>query len=84
MSQERLLTISQDMPVMYMTVHKQSAFITAYYSLITLGRLRKGERVLIHSAAGGVGLAAVNIARWAPSGKNLQDLEFQNGRGGSR
>jgi NADPH:quinone reductase-like Zn-dependent oxidoreductase len=40
------------------------AFMTAYYSLITLGRLRKGERVLIHSAAGGVGLAAVKIAQW--------------------
>jgi NADPH:quinone reductase-like Zn-dependent oxidoreductase/acyl carrier protein len=40
------------------------AFMTAYYSLITLGRLKKGERVLIHSAAGGVGLAAVKIAQW--------------------
>jgi acyl transferase domain-containing protein/NADPH:quinone reductase-like Zn-dependent oxidoreductase/acyl carrier protein len=41
-----------------------SAFMTAWYSLITLGRLSKGEKVLIHSAAGGVGLAAVTIARW--------------------
>ncbi|MCX6580361.1 MAG: amino acid adenylation domain-containing protein [Candidatus Aminicenantes bacterium] len=40
------------------------AFMTAYYSLVTLGRLRKGERILIHSAAGGVGLAAVKIAQW--------------------
>jgi amino acid adenylation domain-containing protein len=40
------------------------AFLTAYYSLITLGRLQEGERVLIHSASGGVGLAAVKIARW--------------------
>ncbi len=40
------------------------AFMTAYYSLITLGRLRKGERILIHSATGGVGLAAVKIAQW--------------------
>ncbi len=41
------------------------AFLTAYYSLIKQGRLKKGEKILIHSAAGGVGLAAVQIARWA-------------------
>jgi NADPH:quinone reductase-like Zn-dependent oxidoreductase/SAM-dependent methyltransferase/acyl carrier protein len=39
------------------------AFITADYALRKVGRLREGERVLIHSAAGGVGLAAVQIAR---------------------
>ncbi|MGW3539763.1 SDR family NAD(P)-dependent oxidoreductase [Nocardia niigatensis] len=39
------------------------AFLTAWYSLITLGRLAPGERVLIHSAAGGVGLAAIEICR---------------------
>ena len=41
-----------------------AAFTTAFYALITRGRLRRGERVLIHAAAGGVGLAAVNIAAW--------------------
>ncbi|WP_442949000.1 zinc-binding dehydrogenase [Nostoc sp.] len=40
------------------------AFTTAYYSLIKLGRLSQGDRVLIHAAAGGVGLAAVQIAQW--------------------
>ncbi|MFN6479644.1 SDR family NAD(P)-dependent oxidoreductase [Nostoc sp. DedQUE07] len=40
------------------------AFTTAYYSLIQLGRLSKGDRVLIHAAAGGVGMAAVQIAQW--------------------
>ncbi|BAY84414.1 putative beta-ketoacyl synthase [Calothrix parasitica NIES-267] len=40
------------------------AFITAYIALIHFGRIRKGEKVLIHAAAGGVGLAAVNIAQW--------------------
>jgi len=40
------------------------AFLTAYYALIQLGQLKKSERVLIHSAAGGVGLAAVKIARY--------------------
>ncbi len=39
-------------------------FLTAYYALITMGRLSKGEKVLIHSAAGGVGMAAVQIAKW--------------------
>src|SRR4030095_1983924 len=41
-----------------------TVFLTAYYSLHVLARLSKGERVLIHSAAGGVGLAAVQIAQW--------------------
>ncbi len=40
------------------------AYITAYYALVVLGKLCKGERVLIHSAAGGVGMAALQIARW--------------------
>jgi NADPH:quinone reductase-like Zn-dependent oxidoreductase/acyl carrier protein len=39
------------------------AFLTAYYALVYLGRLRKGERVLIHAASGGVGQAAVQIAQ---------------------
>ncbi|MGB8478121.1 MAG: type I polyketide synthase [Acidobacteriaceae bacterium] len=40
------------------------AFLTAYYSLVELARVRKGDWVLIHAAAGGVGLAAIEIARW--------------------
>jgi acyl transferase domain-containing protein/NADPH:quinone reductase-like Zn-dependent oxidoreductase/NAD(P)-dependent dehydrogenase (short-subunit alcohol dehydrogenase family)/acyl carrier protein len=39
-------------------------FLTAWYGLIKLARLQKGERVLIHAAAGGVGLAAIQIAQW--------------------
>ncbi|HEY1618304.1 MAG TPA: type I polyketide synthase [Streptosporangiaceae bacterium] len=39
------------------------AYGTAYYALCWLARLRAGERVLIHAAAGGVGLAAVRIAQ---------------------
>jgi acyl transferase domain-containing protein/acyl carrier protein len=38
-------------------------FATAYHALYTLARLRKGETVLIHAAAGGVGLAAVQLAQ---------------------
>lgn len=39
------------------------AFLTASYALDYLGRMNAGERVLIHSATGGVGLAAVQLAR---------------------
>lgn len=38
-------------------------FLTAYYALVELGRLRAGERVLIHAATGGVGLAAVQLSQ---------------------
>ena len=38
------------------------AYLTAHYALNELARLRQGEWVLIHAAAGGVGLAAVSIA----------------------
>jgi NADPH:quinone reductase-like Zn-dependent oxidoreductase/NAD(P)-dependent dehydrogenase (short-subunit alcohol dehydrogenase family)/acyl carrier protein len=38
-------------------------FLTAYYALHHLARIRAGERVLIHSATGGVGLAALQIAQ---------------------
>ncbi|MEM9491915.1 MAG: zinc-binding dehydrogenase, partial [Myxococcota bacterium] len=37
--------------------------LTAYYGLHHVARLRRGERVLIHSAAGGVGLSAMQWAR---------------------
>lgn len=36
---------------------------TAYAALIVMGSLREGNRVLIHAAAGGVGIAATQIAR---------------------
>jgi NADPH:quinone reductase-like Zn-dependent oxidoreductase/SAM-dependent methyltransferase/NADP-dependent 3-hydroxy acid dehydrogenase YdfG len=39
------------------------AFITGAHSLFTIGGLRRGERVLVHAAAGGVGLAAVRLAQ---------------------
>lgn len=41
-----------------------STFLTSYYALVHLGRLEPGEKILIHGAAGGVGLAAIQIARW--------------------
>ena len=42
-----------------------SVYVTAYYSLIHLARLGKGQRVLIHSAMGGVGQAAIALAKHA-------------------
>jgi acyl transferase domain-containing protein/NADPH:quinone reductase-like Zn-dependent oxidoreductase/acyl carrier protein len=41
------------------------AFLTAAYALETLARIRPGERVLIHGGAGGLGLAALQIAKAA-------------------
>ena len=41
------------------------AFLTAYHGLFRVADLRKGQRVLIHAAAGGVGMAAVQLARHA-------------------
>jgi 8-amino-7-oxononanoate synthase len=42
-----------------------TAFLTAYYGLHHLADLKKGDRVLIHAAAGGVGQAAVQLAQQA-------------------
>jgi acyl transferase domain-containing protein/acyl carrier protein len=39
-------------------------FLTAFYALNDVAHLRKGEAVLIHAAAGGVGLAAIQVAQW--------------------
>ncbi|MEN3357953.1 MAG: hypothetical protein V7637_1935 [Mycobacteriales bacterium] len=39
------------------------AFMTAYHGLVDLGGLRAGEAVLVHAAAGGVGIAATRLAR---------------------
>lgn len=40
-----------------------TTFFTAYYALVELARLRRGERVLVHGGAGGVGIAAIQLAR---------------------
>ena len=37
-------------------------FLTAYYALVEVAQVQPGERVLIHAAAGGTGMAAVQIA----------------------
>ncbi len=41
----------------------RSAAMTAYHSLVDRGRLENGEIVLVHGATGGVGLAAVQLAK---------------------
>jgi acyl transferase domain-containing protein/NADPH:quinone reductase-like Zn-dependent oxidoreductase/NAD(P)-dependent dehydrogenase (short-subunit alcohol dehydrogenase family) len=38
-------------------------YVTAWHALHDLARLREGETVLVHSAAGGTGLAALEVAR---------------------
>ncbi len=39
-------------------------YLTAYRGLVEIARLQAGEKVLIHNATGGLGLAAINIAQW--------------------
>jgi NADPH:quinone reductase-like Zn-dependent oxidoreductase len=41
------------------------AFLTAWYALVELCRIRPGHRVLVHSAAGGVGGALVQLSKRA-------------------
>lgn len=38
-------------------------YVTAYHSMFAMGNLQPGDRILIHGAAGGVGIAAVQLAR---------------------
>ncbi|MFI2239383.1 SDR family NAD(P)-dependent oxidoreductase [Streptomyces chrestomyceticus] len=41
-----------------------TAFMTAWYALVELAGAKPGQRVLVHAATGGVGMAAVQIARY--------------------
>ncbi|QMU71577.1 type I polyketide synthase [Streptacidiphilus sp. P02-A3a] len=40
-----------------------TVFLTAYHGLVDVAALQPGERVLVHAATGGVGMAAVQLAR---------------------
>jgi len=42
-----------------------TVFMTAYHALHNVARLTPNDTVLIHAATGGVGLAAIQVARWA-------------------
>lgn len=67
---ERVTTRTESIATIPDTIDTQAAatiptaFFTAYYGLVHLARLAPGERVLIHGAAGGVGIAAIQIAQW--------------------
>jgi NADPH:quinone reductase-like Zn-dependent oxidoreductase len=39
------------------------AYLTAYHGLVTLGHVHRGDKLLIHAAAGGVGIAATQMAK---------------------
>lgn len=41
-----------------------TVFFTVYYALVEMARLCAGERVLIHGGAGGVGIAAIQLAQY--------------------
>jgi synaptic vesicle membrane protein VAT-1 len=40
-------------------------YLTTYQMLFAMGSIRKGDKVLVHSAAGGIGLAAIELCRIA-------------------
>ncbi|RKN37600.1 type I polyketide synthase [Micromonospora endolithica] len=40
-----------------------TVFLTAYFALVDLAGLRPGQKILVHAAAGGVGMAATQLAR---------------------
>lgn len=61
-SARRFLTRKPDFLTFEEAATISIAFMTARYGLFELGKLQKGERVLIHAGAGGVGLAAVQQA----------------------
>uniref|UniRef100_UPI000950CF82 type I polyketide synthase n=1 Tax=Streptomyces acidiscabies TaxID=42234 RepID=UPI000950CF82 len=60
---EQLMTRVPDGWDMRQAAGAPAAFLTAWYGLVELAELRAGERVLIHAATGGVGMAAVQVAR---------------------
>ncbi|MFB7294178.1 polyketide synthase dehydratase domain-containing protein, partial [Actinacidiphila glaucinigra] len=39
-------------------------FLTAYYGLVDLAQLKAGEALLVHAGTGGVGMAAIQLARY--------------------
>ncbi|MFI8093264.1 SDR family NAD(P)-dependent oxidoreductase [Streptomyces sp. NPDC086080] len=41
-----------------------AAYLTAYYALHEMAGLERGQKILIHTATGGTGRAALNVARW--------------------
>ncbi|MFJ4923955.1 SDR family NAD(P)-dependent oxidoreductase, partial [Streptomyces sp. NPDC088725] len=58
----RLLTLLPDTWSWEAGASVPLVFLTAYHALVQLGNLQPGEKVLIHAGAGGVGMAAIQIA----------------------
>src|SRR6185312_16085266 len=58
----RLLTRIPDGWSFVQAASVPAVFLTAYYALVDLAQLQRGEAVLIHGAAGGVGMAALQLA----------------------
>jgi NADPH:quinone reductase-like Zn-dependent oxidoreductase len=59
---------------------------TAWHSLITRGKLQKGETVLVVGASGGVNTASIQVAKWAGArvlvvGSNAKKLELAEALG---
>ncbi|MFK7835027.1 MAG: SDR family NAD(P)-dependent oxidoreductase [Sulfitobacter sp.] len=61
----RALTLVPDHVTLAEASTIPSAFATAHYALNHVGRMRKGDKVFIHVATGGVGTAAVQLAQAA-------------------
>ncbi|MFG2312774.1 type I polyketide synthase [Streptomyces sp. NPDC048566] len=59
----RLLTHIPDTWTYAEAASVPSTFLTAYHALFHVNPLQAGQRILIHAAAGGVGMAAVQLAR---------------------
>ena len=60
--------VGQVLPLPERFTYEQGAafpvnYATAYAGLVIMGGLKSGERVLIHAAAGGVGIAAIQVAK---------------------
>jgi NADPH:quinone reductase-like Zn-dependent oxidoreductase len=61
-------------------------YLTAYHGLVTLAHLQRGDKLLVHAAAGGVGSAAIQIAKHLgaeiyATASTAEKLEFARSQG---
>ncbi|MBB4911538.1 type I polyketide synthase [Actinophytocola algeriensis] len=61
---ERLLTAVPDDWTDETAASVPLVFLTALYAWTDLGSVRPGDKVLVHAGAGGVGMAAIQLAHW--------------------